>query len=616
MKNEINEWQRAKTTRRYIHPPKAERIITLWAEGKLMFGEIEVNPGSAGKPYEELLCHGIWFVHGDNEPADFKTVENFITEDGVPVHAIENAFGKIRAHIETVCDIGRTPTCYMKVTLKNNGENIVREKFGFLLRTGAEKNLVFGSPDVYLPYAPDINVWKKEKNTWDKTNDNLFTDGERFVGVNGASFDWDNLSGSATINLSLAPKEEKVFYLSIGKGEYSAFDYENIKINSTTWWRKELGKINKLPAHILADAQKVKIVRHLTTQILQNFCYPVGENFLLCRQGGLQRFIWPFEALSAMEAICRIGDFDEYVEKVISCYFDLLQSDEGEIVPLGIHWAMVTGNVLYSFAAYCRKNKEFYYKYRDKAMRAFEWIRKTRSSSADIEGCVPGIFPPLQSSDCEYVFQAIFFTDCRIIFDLKRFLDITEEYDDPRAGEVRAEYEDYLSVFKSHVDFLMKEAEGKDEIRHTVFVPSISADENLFSFRPSMNYIARLLDIENKDIERIINYGKKRGYMAVRGLYSKMKDNRQPSEYNLVDEDGVTRVWYTSLWDTEWFYIFMKMGDKKRAKEVMEAMINYSMTDELYMIERYHPRNPYFAPWSPNVSASGRLIQMMLDFEE
>ena len=78
MKNEINEWQRAKTTRRYIHPPKAERIITLWAEGKLMFGEIEVNPGPAGKPYEELLCHGIWFVYGDNEPADFKTVENFI----------------------------------------------------------------------------------------------------------------------------------------------------------------------------------------------------------------------------------------------------------------------------------------------------------------------------------------------------------------------------------------------------------------------------------------------------------------------------------------------------------------------------------------------------------
>ncbi len=618
MKNEIIEWQRSKTTRRYIHPPKAERIITLWAEGKLMLGEVEVNPGPTAKPYEELLCHGIWFVHGDNESADFKTVENFITEDGVPVHAIENDYGKIRANIETVCDIGRTPTCYIKVTLKNNTENKVTEKFGFLLRTGAEKKLIFGSPDGYYPHNPDIEVWKKSESTWNKVNDSLFTDGERFVGVNGASFEWDNSSGSATMNLSLAQNEEKVFYLSIGKGEYSAFDYENIKINTAAWWRRELEKINRLPAHILADAQKVKIIRHLTTQILQNFCYPVGESFLLCRQGGLQRFIWPFEALFAMEAICRIGDFGEYVEEVISCYFDVLQTKEGEIVPLGLHWAMVTGNVLYSFAAYCRtKNgKDFYNKYRDKAMRAFEWIRKTRASTADRDDCFPGLFPPLQSCDCEYVFQAFLNTDFRVAYDLKRFVDIVAEFKDVRADEVRREYEDYIKVLDYHFDYLRKESEGKDEMRHSAFVPSFKGDEALFAFQPAVRNIPEVLSLTNEEIEKLINYGKKRGFMAVRGLYSKMKDNRKPSEYNLVDDDGETRVWYTSVTEYHWFYTFMRMGDRARAKETLDATIKYSMTDELYMIERYHPRNPYFAPWSPNTSASGRLIQMMLDFEE
>ena len=54
------------------------------------------------------------------------------------------------------------------------------------------------------------------------------------------------------------------------------------------------------------------MIKHLTAQILQCFCYPVGESFLLCRQGGLQRFIWPFEALFAMEAISRIGDYDDF----------------------------------------------------------------------------------------------------------------------------------------------------------------------------------------------------------------------------------------------------------------------------------------------------------------
>ena len=153
-------------------------------------------------------------------------------------------------------------------------------------------------------------------------------------------------------------------------------------------------------------------------------------------------------------------------------------------------------------------------------------------------------------------------------------------------------------------------------MRHSAFVPSFKGDEALFAFQPAVRNIPEVLSLTNEEIEKLINYGKKRGFMAVRGLYSKMKDNRAPSEFNLVDDDGETRVWYTSVTEYHWFYTFMRMGDRARAKETLDATIKYSMTDELYMIERYHPRNPYFAPWSPNTSASGRLIQMMLDFEE
>jgi len=471
----VKEWQRAKTTRRYIHSPKAERIFTLWAEGKMIFGEVEVNPGPTEKSYEEVLCHGIWFVYGDNCQADFKKVRNFITEDGVPVHAIENDFGKIKVHIEAVSSIERAPTCYMKITLKNPGKEAVEEKFGFLIRTGREKKLVFGAPDVYYPYAPDINVWTEEKSTWNRIDDNLFTDGERFVGVKGVCLDWDDAQGAASLHISLEPMEEKVFYLSIGKGEYRAFDYGQVKLESINWWRKELEKINNLPAHILKNNEKVKIIRHLTAQILQCFCYPVGEDFLLFRQGGLQRAIWPFEALFALEAIGRIGDFGEYIEDAIACYFDKLQTENGEVVPLGVHWAMATGNVLYSFAAYCRteRGKAFYNRYRDKAIAAFEWIKKTRASSADIEGCIPGLFPPLQSCDCAFVFQAFVQTDFRVAYDLKRFVDIVEEFLDPYAKKIREEYEDYIKVLKHHFDYLLEEAKDKDEIRHSSFVPSV-----------------------------------------------------------------------------------------------------------------------------------------------
>jgi len=38
------------------------------------------------------------------------------------------------------------------------------------------------------------------------------------------------------------------------------------------------------------------------------------------------------------------------------------------------------------------------------------------------------------------------------------------------------------------------------------------------------------------------------------------------------------------------------------------------MTDEYYMLERYADNDPYYVPWSPNSSANGRTIIMLIDF--
>ena len=133
-------------------------------------------------------------------------------------------------------------------------------------------------------------------------------------------------------------------------------------------------------------------------------------------------------------------------------------------------------------------------------------------------------------------------------------------------------------------------------MRHTAFVPSFNGDENLFPFQPAIRNIPEVLNLTNEEIEKLINYGRKRGFMDVNGLYSKMKDNMPENEYNLVDEDGETRVWYTTVTEYHWFNTFMRIGDKKRAGETLHAILKYSMTDELYMFERYHPYNPYFAP--------------------
>ena len=79
-----------------------------------------------------------------------------------------------------------------------------------------------------------------------------------------------------------------------------------------------------------------------------------------------------------------------------------------------------------------------------------------------------------------------------------------------------------------------------------------------------------------------------------------------------MDADGVVRMWYTTADDIYWLYTFCRLGRKDKANEVLDATLKYSITKDGMMVERYHPRDPFFAPWSPNASANGRLILMLL----
>ena len=50
--NEPATWQRPITIKRYLHPPKSERIFTLWTEGKVLFGEVNVHGFHVGDNYK------------------------------------------------------------------------------------------------------------------------------------------------------------------------------------------------------------------------------------------------------------------------------------------------------------------------------------------------------------------------------------------------------------------------------------------------------------------------------------------------------------------------------------------------------------------------------------
>ncbi|MBO5206734.1 MAG: hypothetical protein J6C09_04030 [Clostridia bacterium] len=613
-------WQRPKTTRRYIHPPMSERMYTLWREGKFIFGEAEK---AVRNEYFELVSAGLTFLRGEaSELFDFKSAKIFHREDGIPVHGLGFKLGACDFTVEACAPFGLTPACYIKATLKNNTDKEASEVLGFTVRTGLESVLVIESPDVYASYAPDLSVWERVKATWAE-KDGVLTDGERFITISGDfGFKFDKERGIGKSRVTLAAGEEKTVYLAFDCGKPAVPDYEAARAECIKSWQGELQRINKLPEGLKAQPRHRKTVEQLTVQLLQCFCRPKGCDFVLARQGGLQRQVWTYETMPVLEALSRIGDFDDYIEPVIDVYFNEFATESGEIVPLAIPWAMATGNVLQSFGRYAvhKGDKEFFNKYRDKAYAAFKWMKELRASVKAEKTVVPGLFPPLRSCDDELVFQAWCSTDTFNIRGLTAFAEACQRFGDGAYGEVYAECEDYRATIQRLWDsFKAAQTEGDLKIPFSPGVPD-EVIMKAYHFSYPISYFVEGMDLPIEEGERIFETYKKIGMIRGDGVLT----DRMPDKASDIKESGSTRfnldengrcvVWYVCCHEYHWFKYFMRHGRLDMCERLLRGVYDYAMTDEYYMLERYNERDPYFAPWSPNASANGRTICMLLDF--
>lgn len=607
-------WQRPKTTRMYLQPPKSESFYTLWLEGKVVFGEIGQNITD----YESMVSSGLWFLDENVRQLDFHRSSYAVRADGIPVHGLKNKLGDLDFTIECFATPKRKSSCYIKLTLKNPTVEKVCQRFGFYLRTAQERKLLSEAPDLYAPYAPDLTAWEPLPATWLK-KDTFFQDGARYLTIVGdVDFCFDETCGRAmaSVNLPAGGTCETVFVYSTEAPEYGSYDLQ--KNNTISYWEQELAKITKLPSYITKNPEKVKMIKNLTVLLLQCFCYSTDGDYLLARQGGLQRQVWTFETKSVLEALCRIGDFDDYIAPVIDAYFEKFWTLTGEVVPFGIYWAMVTANVLESFSNYALIRGEAYFqKYRAKAMQSFDWIRRTRASTPETDLLSAGLFPPMSGCDDELVFQSWCNTDTQNLFGLEAFWQACKAFADPAADAVKAELEDYKAAIRRNFERIKADQEDPSllEIPYSPKGNNAEIGKN-FLFRAGSTGILCALDADYKDIQRVLNYHLQNG-IARGGLYDRMKDGvaRGSAKTNL-DENGICTVWYVCCHEFSWFNLFMKHGKLDKCAEILADNEKYAMTDEYYMLERYNSRNPYFAPWLPNASANGRTILMMLDYYE
>ena len=610
---QIDTFARAKTSKRYVHPPLCERMFTLWAEGKILFGDVKLDSKECNIQPEKYFdrCVGgcMWPVYGDElQRFDFKAAKNQITRDGTPIHGIVFQAGDLEFSMEVFCNSARKATLFGRLTAKNTGAQPIRETLRLLLRTAPEGDLVHGRCDGYVSYDPDVQVMKDAARTWEE-KDGRFTDGERVFSVVGAHA-WDTQTGAVVLRAALAAGEESSWLISFDKGEVTDFDYEEEKAKCTAFWNKEMERITKLPKTLARDPHVMEMVRHMVSQYLQLLAMPEGTDMLLPRQGGLRRIIWPTEEMFAIEGFSRIGDFSDYMEETFRTYFEVMQLPTGEIGPMGIYWASMTAAVIYAFVRYCQQggSDDFFEKYRANVLRAFWFIKDLRRGVEDTPELAGGLFPILRGIDWAHLFQGWTSTDVFNVLALDALAELFEARNDPQAQEVRREHGAYLADMKRHFKKYYDAAEGSDILR--IPLKPVGDDSALVEdFFPEL-YHGRfvwcgVIDKE-EDIYRVFNHMVSADITRDGlGLYGQMRYR-----------SGKPNIWYLSFPDYYWFMIWMKLGRRDKAREILEAQFRHGMSEEYCFVERIDSTDGFYVPWAPNCSAMGRALTMLCKFCE
>lgn len=612
-----NPWGKSHTPKRYIHPPFSENIVTMWPNTIVLIGE---NPGGCApqliEPGRINECKtpsaGMAFLYRNQLP-DSQNAIYETRNDGIPVHMLKQNFGTFEICMESFCDTERITTAFTKLEIRNMTDGDISDRISLIARTGREFDLLgLIDPDGYTPIEPSVNRWKTMA-PWDrsqnKMSDQTYTVYFRTEGNMQIGFA-DQYSIS--FDFQLKQGENCVIYCAFGRGKCSeSFDYDASKQATEAFWEQELKQIAVIPNK--EDAEFCAMYRSLVAQSLQMFMYPNGMQYVIMRQGGLQRLMWPTENRSMIDAMVLIGDFKKYLAAILNTYFHVMQAENGEIINFGVPWAAVTGSVLDSFSTIAGRYEDFYEQYKEYAWKAFLWMEETRNATRKDPDLVGGLFPPKMASDYPGVCQMWGQTDVWNLIAYEKYAHMLQKRNDVHAQQVVESAQEYRSLLDTIFDKCALEQKDSE-----YFILPLDAGNNQ-EVEKNMRKTILAGGVSNE--YRLISAGIG-GYDSepVRKLLKYRLETQRYFENGMVlpfDKSGVSntgRRWYGNWLESKLYWYYRKIGKDNEAKELLDAQILYNMTPEYYMSERYDDCDPWYMPWCPNCSANGRTILMLCDW--
>ncbi len=351
------------------------------------------------------------------------------------------------------------------------------------------------------------------------------------------------------------------------------------------------------------------ILFRMETSIRQMLLRPAGQKHLIPLQGGFNTRHWEcvWEAMIMLRPMLQMGHFD-IVRDALRFQFTLQDSKyapkgkfvsiQGAIGSIGTPWLSTTGAALILASEYCRysHDRDFMKQYLPAMFKAAGWIigeiKATRK--LDKNGSRPpyyGLMPFGMGTDGDFGYM-VAKTDGFTYMGLAKFSKLLNELGHESAGEISKETEIYRKDIVRAVEGLVRSdgfidrkiRTGGDKI-HKKF-EYISGAQQFF--------YTGVLDIDYKGFESFMDYWEKN--VADGPFMGKM------------DREVV----YIGNSEYYWQDIYIRQGEWKKAFLALQAFMKYGMTEKTFLLqERFSKTNPAYAPYQPNGSACGRLLEMM-----
>ncbi len=621
MKNLTKKWRRPKTARVYLHPPLAERLALLYPDFKITDSSLLDDGTHLGQP-----GIGMVLLHGESmEAFDYQTTRFSPVAGGLPIYTVNNAC-ECEVSMEAFCGFERIPATYFRITLKNNSAVEVNGCLGVLCRSGKDVYMTQLHQEGYAPYEPNLKNWYMLKRTWEQTGETSAADDEGSIFLKvpaGLKLRWvkDGPKGHMfeaadyfRLDYSLEPGGSIFFEGVLRAAETGDFDYQAEKAASVARWQKILEKVELVPN--TGNPVHRNLYLQLVTQCCQMLARYKGSDMVATRQGDLGRYIWPYEATVVLTLLDQIG-LREHTGEAYRYFCErwLVQEgeDKGRIQSGCAAWENFTGSVIWGISEHLKYSgdpEEMDY-FLPKLQDMLDWIQRRRMQPSP---GYAGIFPSGRGSDWADIAQFWTFTDSYNVMAIRCMAEMLEQHERGEASAVRKIYEDYFNRLTEIRDELYQGHE-KDEaflFPHELGL-SVEDSQNYSYYTDGAPMLLEtgLIEPGSRMHRQMEAFFRSRGQFE-RGLTGLMTscDGSCDGAYH----GGYGDVWYTM--QSEWFWLnsWLATGEKDKARETMDALLTYGVTQEFIVSERYCSINEWYSPWQPNGSGSARMAKMMLAY--